>query len=381
MRTNKKLYAISVFFLVVILSVSVPSFAFNKKSSRADEDGAVKIGVILPLTGYSAYVGESLKKGMDVALQEINAGRTGTKIKLLYEDSAGETRKTVGAYNRLTSIKKVHIVVVASTGAHALIPLADMQKNLLFCTAVSDTGIVEKSKWVFRLFINAETDASIIARYAANILNYKKMAVIYINDNMGLSYKDVFMKTLEEEGGKITITESYDFNQADFKPLLLKVKATKPEAVYLVGYGNNMAVIPVQMQEVGLHIPLLSVGTISQPSIMKQAGDAVEGVIYTTTDFNTFAPKTTELKNFVNAFMQKYNAPPIFFEVFGYDTIGILANVINNYGRVPASVRDGLREMRNLQRAVGPVSFNYYGDAVFPVILKKIENGQWVPIQ
>src|ERR1035437_4224960 len=87
-------------------------------------ENSLRIGIILPLTGPSAFIGESTRKGLDLALEQHNAAGNHPPIELLYEDSAGDVKQAVTAYNKLTAVHHVQAVVCVSTGAQALAPLA-----------------------------------------------------------------------------------------------------------------------------------------------------------------------------------------------------------------------------------------------------------------
>ncbi len=363
--------------VAIAIAVVVVIIVLNQAEQKPSE---LRIGVILPQTGYTAFIGESVRKGMDIALELAKQAEPDAKITLIYEDSAGDVKQAVSAYHKLTSVDKVNAIICVSSGAKALTPLADRDKLPLFCTAVSGSDIASVSPWCFRFFINADVDAKIMGEYAVGKRGFKKLAVIYINDEMGLSYKNVFAKTVEGLGSKIVAAEGFGFGVNDFKPILLKISSAKPDAIYIQAYTDSMARIPVQMKEVGLNIPILSVGTISQPEVMKQAGDSVEGVIYSTCAFNTFAPETPELKKFVDKFTSKHQAPPIFFEVFGYDTFNMIWLAAKSKGITSEDLKSGLLAVQNASMAAGNVSVQPNGEVSFPVILKQIKNGQWAPL-
>lgn len=362
---------------VVVVVALVAFLALNQKPTKPAE---LKIGLILPQTGFSAFIGESVRKGMDLALEMAKAQNANAKVSLVYEDSAGDVKQAVSAYHKLTAVDKVTAVVCVSTGAKALAPLADRDKIVLFNTAVSASDIAAASPWCFRFFINADVDAKMIGDYAVGKRGFKKLAVIYINDEMGVSYNAVFTKTVEGLGAKVVASEGFGFGVTDFKPMLLKISEANPDAIYIQAYTDSMALIPMQMKQVGLNIPILSVGTISQPEVMKQAGAAVEGVVYTTCAFNTFAPDTPVLKEFVDKFTAKFNAPPIFFEVFGYDTFNMLWLAASKGGVTSDGLRQGLLAIQDVPMASGEVSVQSNREVSFPVVLKQIKNGQWAPL-
>jgi branched-chain amino acid transport system substrate-binding protein len=375
----KRLIGAGFIFLVLICLVQCGG---ERKQEKTDEVLNVEIGVILPLTGEAAYVGSSVRNGMELALAQENDKYPGRKLKfsLIYEDSADRVETAVSAYTKLTTIDKVNTVVCVSSGWKAIIPLADKDEKVIFATAVSPSNVAAMSSWAFRFFISADSDATLMANFAVSHLKLSKVAILYVNDEFGNSYRDIFSKSFESKNGKIVDSEGFAQAETDFNPILTRVKSKNPEGIYILAYGNNMGLIPRQMKVLGLNIPILSIGTISQPDIMQQAGDSVEGAYYTTTRFNTFAPATPELKNFVDNYMKIYQKPPIFFEVFGYDTIKILSTVIAQYGTSAKDIRDGLLKLKNYNAAAGKVSISPEGEALFPVVVRQIKEGKYVDV-
>lgn len=367
--------------LVLTITVFVVGLTGCSKNEEAASRPVLKVGVILPLTGDSSYIGASIKSGMEIAVAEFNnaADKPGFDLNVEYVDSGGVTAKVVSAYQSLVSIKDVQAIIPVQQGVKALIPLVERDKRLLLATSVPDNGIAGQNSWTFRFFINAETDASSIAAYAYNKLGIRKVATIYVNDDMGMSYRESFARHFGDLGGSVVREVDFSPSSADYRTLVLKIKEVAPDAVYLIGYGKSMSNIPIQLREAGVEATLLSVGTISQPEIMKAAGESVEGCYYTTSKFFTFAPDTPELKRFVDLYKQNNGKVPVFFEVFGYDALNMVIAAARRGGVEPQKLRDAFAGLKDLPMAVGDVSVGSDGDVRFPVVVKRIVDGQWAP--
>ena len=165
----KKIWLVVIVLVVILVTVLL----LNRGDRKPSE---FKIGVILPQTGYSAFIGESVRKGMDLALDIADKTTTNSEINLIYEDSAGDTKQAVSAYHKLVEVDRVNVVVCVSSGAKALIPLSDRDKKVLFCTAVSGSDIAKGSPWCFRFFINADVDAKMMGEYAVRFTHPRTYA-------------------------------------------------------------------------------------------------------------------------------------------------------------------------------------------------------------
>lgn len=340
------------------------------------------VGVILPLTGNSAYIGQSVKSGMDIASSDYAKTQAAKDIKLHLEfsDTGGDPTKVVTAYQSLVHLKNCQSIVAVQEGIRALVPLAEKDERVLLATSAPDNGITGKNPWVFRFFVSAESDALTIAKYAFNKLKLRKAAIIYVNNTTGISYRDSFSQKFAELGGEIIEEQAFNQDDVDYRTQALKIKKAQPDAVYIVGYGKSMANIPIQLREAAVQATFLSMGTISQPEILEAAGKAANNIYYTTAEFAVdLDTGTPELKQFVKEYKDRYNTVPVFFEFFGYDSLRLLLLAAKRGGTEPEKLRQALSAIHGVPMAVGTVSVDKQGNVQFPILVRKIVDGKWTP--
>ncbi len=372
-QLSSKTYLTVIIAFMAIMLVTILGCTKTKEK----EPEVVKIGAILPLTGNTSMIGEYIKSGIDLAVKDVNSkgGINGKQLVVEYGDSKNEAKEGVTIFNSFTSVKKIPVIISAMTGVtQALIPLADQTNTVLFATTVSASGIPSQSPWVYRLFITADIDAKTMAEYAARN-NINMVGIFYVNDDFGKSFAKVFSETFERKGGKVVFLESFEKGDKDFKNSLIKIKKYDVQAIYLLGYANNLGIIPKQMREMGIKSKILSIGTIGQPNVIKQAGDALEGTIFTTTEFSADSPKSEVARSFVENFIKTYGEKPNYFSAFAYDSISILADVIKKHGYSSESIKKGLSGIRGFEGITGKISIKSTGDADFQMVLKKIQQG------
>lgn len=368
-------------FISVVLSLLFLSvfFIISSCSNKQQISSSVNISAILPLTGSSGYIGDSLRKGMELAKDNIKD----MNINLSFEDSMGDPKTGLSAYEKIINDKKADIIITAlSSVSKAIIPLVDKDKIPLLTTVVSAEGITDQNPYVFRFFTRADVDAKIMADYAYSKLNFRSIAIIHVQDDFGISYANVFKRTFEGHGGKIVIIESFLPSESNFYPILEKIKPLKIDGVYVLSYANNLALIPRQMKELGIKKTILSIGTIAQDFVIKQAGGSLEGTYYTTNAFDTFNPTTKEMKDFVASYQQKYGKVPEYFEVFGYDAINLIAKAksLKVGGGTRSEIQKGLLSIENYNGVAGKISVTSNREVNLPVIIGKITNGQALPL-
>jgi branched-chain amino acid transport system substrate-binding protein len=154
-------------------------------------DEPLRVGSILSVTGPAAFLGEDMKAGLQLAVDEINAGNgiNGRKIAWTFYDAESQTQKAISETRRLISQDKVELIVSGgnmSGIALAMAPLAEAA-NLPFISSEGALAIVTpvaERKWVFKSTVDDEDVLERIADYLAK-KNIRKVALIADTSGFG----------------------------------------------------------------------------------------------------------------------------------------------------------------------------------------------------
>ena len=168
-----------------------------------------------------------------------------------------------------------------------------------------------------------------LAKYAAD-LGFKRVAVLYLNTDWGRNGQTIFTQSAKGFGVDVVAAEGYQPDEKDFRSTLVRVRDAKPEAIVLISYYADGALITRQTRSVGLTQPIVASSSIYSPKFIELAGDAGNGVFCR----SNFFPGDTrpEVQSFVSKFKAKYNEEPDDFNAVAYNTIILLADVIDAYG-------------------------------------------------
>ncbi|MCK4445511.1 MAG: ABC transporter substrate-binding protein [Candidatus Marinimicrobia bacterium] len=346
----------------------------------AKKEKEIKIGVITPLTGGSAKYGEDIKRGYDLAVEEINekGGIEGRKINFIYEDSEGKPEKAVAAAQKLIQRDKVITILGAlwSSPTLAVAPIANKNKVILLSSGSSSPKVTDAGDYIFRNEVSDEYGAEQTANLFFK-LGFKKIAILYVNNDFGIGQKDVTQKAYSQIGGSVVGAESFEQDAKDFRTQLLKIKEKKFEALLIVGYKETILILQ-QMRELGMKTQILSVALFQDFEILEKVGDIAEGAIYTycgTFDVKSQEPK---VKKFVEKFKEKYHTAPEYYAPLGYDAVKILTLAIEKGGFGPEQIKNALYKIKNFPGLTGTTSFDKNGDVIKPFILKTVKNGEFI---
>ncbi len=358
---------------VLLLVLAGPASAAGK---------VIKIGVVGPLTGQFAAVGQSQLNGARMRADEINAAGGGYTVEILSEDDGSKCDQSVNATVKLITRDKVTAILGAcnSPCALAMVPLTKRYKVPQFTFGVGTAITKQGSQWVFRVAVGAPGQTRELAAYAVKELGQKKIAILFSDDEYGASMAEGFKAALAGMNLKPAAYESYPRSDKDFSGQLATVKSSGATALYCTGSYAASALIAKQARQLGLKLQLLGDTGNASPKYVQLGGEAVEGAVIV----EPFTPADPEAKNqeFVKKYEKKFNRKPDGWVAEMYDTVGLILAAVKSSGKVdPQAVRDyaaGLKPGSGYMGVLGEWYFGQEGNANFDLYKVRIKNGKKV---
>lgn len=297
-------------------------------SGDGRSDGAVKIGLLVPLSGVYAPIGEDLRDGFQLYLDEHDGKLGGRDVELVTADEGEGPQTGVPAAQKLVTQDRVTAVagVVNSATALGLRDFFDeSEKPLLIANAGADdiTG-TRKSDYVWRTsFSNGEVSAALGPTVAEEAEG--SVYLIAADYAAGKEMVAGFRKTFEAAGGKVAGEKYTPFGTTqDFQPYLSAIRKSGAEAVFAFYAGAEAVSFVKQYKQFGLagRTPLYGTGFLTEGGVLAAQGTAAVGV-KTSLHYSTQLDSARN-KEFVDAYTGKAGKPPTVYAVQGYDTAGVL---------------------------------------------------------
>ncbi|WP_175783152.1 ABC transporter substrate-binding protein [Burkholderia anthina] len=342
-----------------VLSTSVAATVLLM-SAGASLAQTVSLGAVLPLTGASASVGDDQRRGIELAVEQVNArnGVLGRKLQVMVEDSGGVAATALGAARKLVSVNKVP-VVIGEFSSGITIPVAEyvVQQGDVHINIGSSSPQVRKI---------GEGSFSVIglddlsARFAATDVfaqNLKDVAFIAPNNAYGQGVASEFKKRFEAIGGKVSSLVLYSEGQSTYRRELQQMGRSRPQAYVYSAYGQEAATINREAYELGLNktkwygIYL----TMCTSDTVPQAAQGQEGL--------EVASIGQGGKSYEDAYRRKYKeAPKSSFGSYAYDGVMVSVAAINKAGSTdPAKIRAAMHALGSYSGATGTISFDAGG--------------------
>jgi branched-chain amino acid transport system substrate-binding protein len=316
------------------------------------QPASIRIGVVTPLSGTYAGIGQQVKWGLDLAAKEINdgGGVLGRKVELIYEDEEANPAVATQKAEKLFQVSKVDFLTgTVNSGSTLAVGQVAERNQRLIATTVSFADSITGDKCspnVFRVNARAGMQSAALAEWLSKEKPQANVFYLGPDYEMGRSTVAAFKGAAEGKGAR-TVGEIFaPLDNKDYSPYFGQIRSARPTVIYTSVAGNDTVRLFTQLSEFGLGRNLQIVGasgTVTSqnlPAIGKAAEGFVTGVGYSP------LIDTAENRKFVAAFQAANKALP---DLYGADSYGVLyfykAAVEKAKGTETDKVRAAMRDL------------------------------------
>lgn len=336
----------------------------------AQGNAPFKIGTILSVTGPGAFLGDHMKRGMELAIEEINAkgGINGRKIEWVFYDAETQSTKAVTSTRRLIEQDKVDIIVGggnASGLALAMVPLVE-KAGVPFISTEGSMAIVNPiadRKWTFKSTID---DDQILERAADSFAKRGITSIALLADSSGFgqSAKEQLEKIAPRRKLKV-LYETFNPADTDMTAQLTRIKASDAKAIICWTITPAGVVFLKQARQLGLgdRVLMHSYGFVDD-RYMKQAEGAAEGIDLMSVkfpvgnDLPANDPRRARISELTVKYVQRFKLAPNQFVAQTYDAIYLAAEALKAGGKDRAKIRNALENIKNYPGVGGTFNFS-----------------------
>ncbi|MBP2314689.1 ABC transporter substrate-binding protein [Azospirillum soli] len=324
-------------------------------------DKEIMIGYQAPFSGDRSQYGEMFRNAAAIKLAEFNASGKlpGATVSIAYEDSKDDPKEARNIARKFLDNPKIVGVIgdFSSTVSMAAAEIYATEKMPQLSQTASHPDFTKISPWQFR---NITTQAFEGPYNADWILSkgLKTAAVIYIQNDWGISALEGFVDGYKAKGGKIVATETFNPGNRDFRSILTKVARQKPDVIYLAMFYEEGAALAQQREQLGITIPLYGTSSLYSPKLIELGRASVNDLHLAT----TFTPDNPDpaVQTFVKEYVARHKAEPSMFAAQAYDAVGIMLDAVAAAGPsvTRETLRDALAKTTNYPGVTGATSFD-----------------------
>ena len=295
-----------------------------------DDDGTFRIGVMESLTGPGETYGTVANQAKQMAVDEINeaGGINGRMIELVVEDSKCNAQDSITAYNKLTDVEGIKIILGTSCSGAMLgaAPLAEEDGVVMFSGLATNPDIAEAGDYIFR---TSMSDAQ-LGIDTGNLLwgdGIRTLATINEATDYAEGVRRESVAQFEKRGGQMVGEERYPSDTTDFRSQLTKLINANPDALHVAAQAEFAGgTIVKQARELGFDGPIYSDVVVVGATALEIAGDAATGVKAVTADLD---PSNNKVQDVLKNFRENYGVVTLpWYLGSAYDDVYITAECL-----------------------------------------------------
>jgi branched-chain amino acid transport system substrate-binding protein len=346
-----------------LLSGIAVGFATALAATTAWAD--ITIATVGPITGQYAAFGEQMKRGIEMAVKDINAagGVNGEKLAVSIGDDACDPKQAVAVANQMVS--KGVLFVAGHFCSSSSIPASKVyaEENVIQITPAStNPAFTDAGLWnTHRTCGRDDAQGKVAGAYLAKAYNGKKVAIIHDKTAYGKGLADETKKAMNAAGLQEAMYEAYTAGEKDYTSLVSKLKEAGIDAVYVGGYHTEGGLILRQMREQGMKAQMISGDAFNTEEFWSITGPAGEGMIF------TFAP---EPRNFPTAkkVVEEFKASgydPEGYTLYTYAAVQMWVQAASTLKTTDShKIAEWLRAGNPVQTVLGEIKLDKKGDIV-----------------
>ena len=317
------------FIMLLITLCGTASFSFAQ---------TVRIGLSGPFTGGSSPMGESMRNGVKLAVDEINSagGIQGVPIELIERDDTANEKVGAKIAEELTRSRVVATIGIVNTGV-GLASIDHYQRSRIPLVVAVSTGPMLTRKfappaaaanYIFRVSPTLDLEARVLAADLKK-KSLTRVALLADNTAYGESGATAFAEQARLAGLDLVSQFRFKIGESDMSSLIKNARAAGAQAIVGWGIGPELAAIAKAMRAAGWRAPLMGSWTLSMRNFIDLAGAAGDGALMPQTFIQDAG--STAKNSFLLAYRRMFRTeliPSPMSAAQGYDGMHLLAHAI-----------------------------------------------------
>jgi branched-chain amino acid transport system substrate-binding protein len=351
-------------FIVIILLAGCSS----QITGRVVET-PVKIGVMAPLTGVAANLGENMLRGINLAINDSE------DYELIIEDDQCNSRSGVNVAKKLIEMDNVDVIIgsICTVAVLPSAPLVEVAKVPRVTSGLAVQKVANAGDYHFTFIPEIKHQVKATINYAKK-QNYSSIAILSVNDELGREMMSELKNSLDNIN--LTGEEYFEKTESDFKVYFAKVIVDNPDAIYLMGYTPNYINLVKQAKELGVKVPLLGWSLYQYPEVIQSLGEDASMVVYSYPE----DPRELNAKmRFKEQFQDRYGVEPDIYAANAYDSYMIVKSALDKCKKNRECIKQELYSLNNYEGVNGFITVDDRGVCIREeVAMKTVRNGTFV---
>jgi len=336
------------------------------------------IGILLPTTGSASSYGESMKKAIDLALEQAEAeGTKPADLQVVWGDSASNPETGRKEILRLGAAgAKLIIAGTTSDTARAFLPALDDADVVVLSPSASAPSLTKDSRRFFRLFASDELEGQRAGRFLYEGQGRQTVLIFSQDSEQARGIEPPFRQVFEGAMGGTVVGRVLIGEPGWHKNCADLINVHRPEAIYIIAYANETLDALRHIREKGFTGTICVSSAFYSGEVIEREPELVEGVFFPQPAFEIQSDLPL-VRDFVEAFRATYGTDPDIYAAHAYDATRVALHVPEFTRAWEASeIRRALQfEIKEYPGVTGPIQFDDYGDVRHNPVMFIIKDG------
>jgi branched-chain amino acid transport system substrate-binding protein len=330
--------------------------------------GTIKLGLLAPFSGLAAAFGQDMLKGGQMALDDANGagGVAGKRVLFDQADDKADAAAAPAAAQKLIADGVAAVVGPATSGSALAAEGSLNQAKLPTITpSANDPHITDQAlPFIFRAAGRWDQEPPLIAGFLLKQPATAKIALVADKSDYGQTLATAMRQALAKANAKPVADETVDAGTKDFAPLIAKLKAQAPGAVFYAGYAADGGALAKALRAAGMQAALVMGDAAQDQALLASGGAAVEGLTFAYPPDPKQIPSAAAL---LDAYKRRYGTAASLYALSTYDTVRLLLDALRRAGSTDGdAVRQDVAASDVAGSYWGKLSFDAKGDLRAP---------------
>jgi branched-chain amino acid transport system substrate-binding protein len=351
-------------YILSFIAVGLVQFSFLSEAYATDPQKPIlNIGMAGPFTGSNASLGDMMKRGMEIAIEDINekGGVLGRPIKPIIMDDRCDPKEAVSVANKLINYEVP--VVIGHFCSGASIPTSDIYASsgiLQISPASTNPKLTERDiPTVFRICGRDDAQGVTSAHWISTHYTGQNVAVVHDKQTYSKGLADSFkMNILKTGQNPLVLEETVNPGEKDFSSLITKLKRANAQVIYYGGYHPELGQILRQLQAQGMKPTVISGDAVGTSELWQVTGNAAEGMLFTQGANPQINPEASPLIEK----LKKKNYPLEVYTFYTYAAMQSWTQAVEKAQSLDAVKVSEVMKNSSFKTVLGDLGYNNLGD-------------------
>lgn len=372
---------------LLALALALPLVA-GCGGDEVKNDGTLRIGVVLPMTGGQATYGEESWNGILLAQEDLEAAGLPTvkvggedvamKLNLILRDEVSKKQEAANHAKALIEGEQAHVLLGSVASSHTKAIFKEAKESEVPCispASTNDTLTIQGGPFTSRICFKDSFQGAVLARFSLD-QGWKKAAIVVDKaQDYSVGLAENYEKTFEAGGGTSSM-HYYVTEDTDFSNLVQNVTNDDADVIFISGYYLQAGPMIKQAKDKWAGKPIIGGDGLDSPDLIGLVGDT-NAEIYLSSHFAADAPDE-QVQNFAKRYKERFGKSPGAMAALGYDVLGVLLDAVKRADDPfdAESLAKAIRETKNVKGITGMISLdNEERTPVKDAVIVKVEGG------